>query len=140
VVVPNKRALILASSLATISLATLLVATALHRRRHKSPQTRGLLGQTRSTKDVDATTATHREQIKQKFSESKPTPWQESKTNAMTRTTNNATVTSKSTASVAVPPAMEPSSNSDSAVIVISPSQTPKEEEISVSDEDSKSG
>jgi hypothetical protein len=140
-VVPNKRALILASSLATISLATLLVATALHRRRHKSPRTRGLLGQTRSTKGVDATTtATHREQLKQKFSESKPTPWQESKTNAMTRTTNNATVTSKSTASVAVPPAMEPSSNSDSAVIVISPSQTPKEEEISVSNEARKAG
>jgi hypothetical protein len=53
----------------------------------------------------------------------------------MTRTTNNATVTSNNTTLVDVPQAMEPSSTSDSAVIVISPSQTPKEEEISVSDE-----
>ena len=133
--VPNKRTLILVSSFATISLATLLVATAIHRRRHKSPRTRGFLQQTRSTKGVNTTTAIHKEQLKEKFSENNPTPWQESKTNAMTRTTNNATVTSNNTTLVDVPQAMEPSSTSDSAVIVISPSQTPKEEEISVSDE-----
>ena len=140
--VPNKRTLILASSFATISLATLLVAAAaLHRRRHKSPRTRRFLRQTRSTKGVNTTTTTiHREQLKEKFSENNPTPWQESKTNAMTRTTNNAAVTSNNGTSVAVPQAMEPSSTSDSAVIVISPSQTPKEEEISVSNEARKAG
>lgn len=140
--VPNKRTLILASCLATIPLATLLIATALHRRRHKPPRTRGLLGQTRSTKGVNTTTALRREQLKEKLPESKSTTWQESKTNAMTRTTiNNATVTSEDTTSVAVPQPMEPSGTSDSAaVIVISPSQTPKEEEISVSDEARKAG
>lgn len=140
--VPNKRTLILVSSFATISLSTLLVATAIHRRRHKSPRTRGFLQQTRSTKGVNTTTTTAivKEQLKEKFSENNPTPWQESKTNAMTRTTNNATVTSNNTTLVDVPQAMEPSSTSDSAVIVISPSQTSKEEEISVSDEARKAG
>lgn len=140
--VPNKRTLILASSLATIPLAILLIATALHRRRHKPPRTRGFLRQTRSTKGVNTTTAIRREQLKEKLPESKPTTWQESKTNAMTRTTiNNATVTFKDITSVAVPQPMEPSDTSDSAaVIVVSPSQTPKEEEISISDEARKAG
>lgn len=140
--VSNKRILILASSVATISLATLLVATALHRRRHESPRTQGFLEQTRSTKGVNTTSAIHREQLKEKSSESKPTPWQESKTKAVKRfTTNNATVISKNTTSVAVPSPSVPSSTSDSAVMPdSSSSQTPIEEEISVSDEAKKSG
>lgn len=140
--VSNKRILILASSVATISLATLLVATALHRRRHKSPRTQGFLEQTRSTKGVNTTSAIHREQLKEKSSESKPTPWQESKTKAVKRfTTNNATVISKNTTPVAVPSPSVPSSTSDSAVMAdSSSSQTPIEEEISVSDEAKKSG
>jgi hypothetical protein len=141
--VSNKRILILASSVATISLATLLVATALHRRRHESPRTQGFLEQTRSTKGVNTTTAIHREQLKEKSSESKPTPWQESKTKAVKRfTTNNATVISKNTTPVAVPSPSVPSSTSDSAVMADSSSsyQTPEEEEISVSDEAKKSG
>ena len=140
--VSNKRILILASSVATISLATLLVATALHRRRHESPRTQGFLEQTRSTKGVNTTSAIHREQLKEKSSESKPTPWQESKTNAVKRfTTNNATVISKNTTPVAVPSPSVPSSTSDSAVMPdSSSSQTPIEEEISVSDEAKKSG
>lgn len=140
--VSNKRILILASSVATISLATLLVATALHRRRHESPRTQGFLEQTRSTKGVNTTSAIHREQLKEKSSESKPTPWQESKTKAVKRfTTNNATVISKNTTPVAVPSPSVPSSTSDSAVMAdSSSSQTPIEEEISVSDEAKKSG
>jgi hypothetical protein len=140
--VSNKRILILASSVATISLATLLVATALHRRRHESPRTQGFLEQTRSTKGVNTTSAIHREQLKEKSSESKPTPWQESKTKAVKRfTTNNATVISKNTTPVAVPSPSVPSSTSDSAVMADSSSyQTPEEEEISVSDEAKKSG
>jgi len=141
--VSNKRILILASSVATFSLATLLVATALHRRRHESPRTQGFLEQTRSTKGVNTTSAIHREQLKEKSSESKPTPWQESKTKAVKRfTTNNATVISKNTTPVAVPSPSVPSSTSDSAVMAdsSSSSQTPIEEEISVSDEAKKSG
>ena len=140
--VSNKRILILASSVATISLATLLVATALHRRRHESPRTQGFLEQTRSTKGVNTTSAIHREQLKEKSSESKPTPWQESKTKAVKRfTTNNASVISKNTTPVAVPSPSVPSSTSDSAVMAdSSSSQTPIEEEISVSDEAKKSG
>jgi ElaB/YqjD/DUF883 family membrane-anchored ribosome-binding protein len=135
--------LILASSLATISLATLLVATALHRRRHRSPRKQGFLRQTRSTKGVNTTTSVvHREQLKEKFPKAKPMPQQGSKTKAVTRiTTTNATISSKNTIPVAVPSPSVPSSTSDSAVITpSSSSQTPEEEEISVSDEAKKSG
>ena len=141
--VSNKKILILVSSVATISLATLLVATALHRRRHESPRTQGFLEHTRSTKGVNTTSAIHREQLKEKSSESKPTPWQESKTKAVKRfTTNNATVISRNTTPLAVPSPSVPSSTSDSAVMAdsSSSSQTPIEEEISVSDEAKKSG
>jgi ElaB/YqjD/DUF883 family membrane-anchored ribosome-binding protein len=139
--VSNKGTLILASSVATISLATLLVATALHRRRHKSSRTQGFLEQTRSIKGVNTTSAIHREQLEEKSPESKPTPWQESKTKAVKRfTTNNATDISKNTTLVAVPSPSVPSSTPDSAVITPSSYQTPEEEEISVSDEAKKSG
>jgi hypothetical protein len=134
----------LASSLATISLATMLIATALHRRRHKSPRKQGFLRQTRSTKGVNTTSAVHREQLKEKFPEAKPMPWQGSKTKAVTRITNttNATISSKNTTPAAVPSPPVPSSTSDSAAVIVdSSSQTPKEEEeISVSDEAKKSG
>jgi hypothetical protein len=139
--VPNKRTLILVSSLTTISLATLLlVASAFHRRKRKSPRTHGLLGQTRSTKGVDTTSSiTYRQQLREKSQRRQPTPSQGAKIKAVTRTTNNATATSKdptATSTIASPNA--PSSFSDSSSVV-SP-QTPKEEEISVSDEATKAG
>jgi hypothetical protein len=139
--VPNKRTLILASSLTTISLATLLlVASAFHRRKRKSPRTHGFLGQTRSTKGVDTTSSiTYRQQLREKSQRRQPTPSQGAKIKAVTRTTNNATATSKdptATSTIASPNA--PSSFSDSSSVV-SP-QTPKEEEISVSDEATKAG
>src|SRR5215203_1002217 len=140
--VPNKRTLILASSLTIISLATLLVASAIHGRKRKSPRTHGFLGQTRSTKGVDTTSSiTYRQQLREKSQRRQPTPSQGAKTKAVTRTTNNATATSKdptTTATIASPNA--PSSFSDSSSVV-SP-QTPKEEEeeISVSDEARKAG
>jgi len=136
---PNKKTLILASSIATISLATVLVATALHRRRHKSPRTNGFLGQTRPTKGVNTTSATCREQLKEKLPETKPMYWQGSKVKAVTRNTTNVTVTSKNTTPVAEPSPSVPPSTSDSAVTIAS-SQTPKEEEISVPDEAKKAG
>jgi hypothetical protein len=148
---PNKRRLILASSLASISLATMLVAYAIQRRRHKSPRTRGFLGQSKSTTDVDTNIATDRrqQQLKEKSQGQQPTLWQGSETKAVTKTTSrstNATITTKNTTTTATP-AVVPSpvvssstssSSSDSTVIVSH--QTPKEEETSLSDEAKKAG
>jgi hypothetical protein len=140
--VPNKRTLILVSSLTTISLATLLlVASAFHRRKRKSPRTHGFLGQTRSTKGVDTTSSiTYRQQLREKSQRRQPTPSQGAKTKAVTRTITNATASSKKdpTTTATIPSPIAPSSTSDSSAIV-SP-QTPKEEEISVSDEARKAG
>jgi hypothetical protein len=141
--VPNKRTLILVSSLTTISLATLLlVASAFHRRKRKSPRTHGFLGQTRSTKGVDTTSSiTYRQQLREKSQRRQPTPSQGAKTKAVTRTITNATASSKkeSTTTATIPSPLVPSSTSDSSAIISSP-QTPKEEEISVSDEARKAG
>src|SRR5215218_2664539 len=140
--VPNKRTLILVSSLTTISLATLLlVASAFHRRKRKSPRTHGLLGQTRSTKGVDTTSSiTYRQQLREKSQRRQPTPSQGAKTKAVTRTITNATASSKKdpTTTATIPSPIAPSTTSDSSAIV-SP-QTPKEEEISVYDEARKAG
>ena len=130
------------SSLTTISLATLLlVASAFHRRKRKSPRTHGFLGQTRSTKGVDTTSSiTYRQQLREKSQRRQPTPSQGAKTKAVTRTITNATASSKKdpTTTATIAPPNAPSSTSDSSSIV-SP-QTPKEEEISVSDEATKAG
>jgi hypothetical protein len=130
------------SSLTTISLATLLlVASAFHRRKRKSPRTHGFLGQTRSTKGVDTTSSiTYRQQLREKSQRRQPTPSQGAKTKAVTRTITNATASSKKdpTTTATIPSPIAPSSTSDSSAIV-SP-QTPKEEEISVSDEARKAG
>jgi hypothetical protein len=130
------------SSLTTISLATLLlVASAFHRRKRKSPRTHGLLGQTRSTKGVDTTSSiTYRQQLREKSQRRQPTPSQGAKTKAVTRTITNATASSKKdpTTTATIPSPIAPSTTSDSSAIV-SP-QTPKEEEISVYDEARKAG
>ena len=130
------------SSLTTISLATLLlVASAFHRRKRKSPRTHGLLGQTRSTKGVDTTSSiTYRQQLREKSQRRQPTHSQGAKTKAVTRTITNATASSKKdpTTTATIPSPIAPSTTSDSSAIV-SP-QTPKEEEISVSDEVTKAG
>src|SRR5215203_3082412 len=140
--VPNKRTLILASSLTAISLAILLVASAIHRRKRKSPRTHGFLGQTRSTKGVDTTSSiTYRQQLREKSQRRQPTPSQGAKTKAVTRTITNATASSKKdpTTTATIPSPIAPSTTSDRSAI-ISSSQTPKEEEISVSDEATKAG
>jgi hypothetical protein len=140
----NKRTVIAAAaSLAAIPLAAVLIAAAIHRGRRKSLQTSRLLGQTRSKAGV-ITTATDRQQQKEKLQGQPQSPWQGSQTKAATATTTaviptNTTVTAKDTTTpAAVPSPMVPSSTSDSAVIV-SP-QASKEEEISVSDEARKGG
>ena len=132
------------SSLTTISLATLLlVASAFHRRKRKSRRTHGFLGQTRSTKGVDTTSSiTYRQQLREKSQRRQPMPSQGAKTKAVTRTIANATASSKKdpTTTATIPSPIAPSSTSDSSAIISSSSQTPKEEEISVSDEATKAG
>ena len=147
----NKRAVIIASSLAAIPLTVLLIAAATHRGRRKSLQTSGFLRQTRSKTSVN-TTATHSQQQKEKLQAQPQSPWQgsETKKTAVTTTTSATTISANTfvddkdivTTSGVVPSPMVPSSTSDSPVIVpsSSSSQTPKEEEISVSDEASKAG
>ena len=147
----NKRAVIIASSLAAIPLTVLLIAAATHRGRRKSLQTSGFLRQTRSKTSVN-TTATHSQQQKEKLQAQPQSPWQgsETKKTAATTTTAATTISANTfvddkdivTTSGVVPSPMVPSSTSDSPVIVpsSSSSQTPKEEEISVSDEASKAG
>jgi hypothetical protein len=149
----NKRAVIIvvASSLAVIPLTVVLVAAATRKGRRKSLQTSGFLDQTRSKKSV-ITTATYGQQ-----QEEKPQPqypWQRSETNKQTATTTNTAATTISTNATVddkditthgvVVSSTVPSITSDSAVIVSSsspsPSQTSKEEEISVSDEARRTG
>ena len=149
----NKRAVIIASSLAAIPLTAVLIVVATHRGRRKSLQTSGSLEQTRSKMSVIVTTATHSQQQKEK-SQAQPQPprrGSETKKTAKT-TTTAATIISANTIvddKDITTPGVEssptvPSSTSDSAVIVPSSSssspQTSKEEEISVSEEARKTG
>ena len=148
----NKRAVIIvvASSLAVIPLTVVLVAAATRKGRRKSLQTSGFLDQTRSKKSV-ITTATYGQQQEEK--PQPQSPWQRSETNKQTATTTNTAATTISTNATVddkdittpgvVVSSTVPSITSDSAVIVSSspsPSQTSKEEEISVSDETRRTG
>ena len=135
--VSNKTAVMVASSLAAIPLATLLVAITINRR-SKSLRRHKFSGQTKSTTTgvTTTTTATERQQPKEKSLGQQPLSLQGSETNALTGTTSDRTITTKSTndtTSAAVPSPIVPPSTSDSPVIVSD--QTPKEEEVSVSDE-----
>nr|MDQ3851795.1 hypothetical protein [Thermoproteota archaeon] len=147
--VKNKRAVIIvASSLAAIPLTAVLIAVATRKGRRKSLQTSRFLGQTRLKNSV-ITTATHSQQQKEKPQPQPQSPWQGSEINKQTETTTttaatiistNAIVDEKdiTTPEVVLSPTV-PSGTSDNAVIVSS-SQTSKEEEISVSDEARKAG
>lgn len=148
----NKRAVIIASSLAAIPLTAVLIVVATHRGRRKSLQTSGSLEQTRSKMSVIVTTATHSQQQKKKPQAQPQPPRQGSETKKTAKTTTTAaTIISANTIvddKDITTPGVEssptvPSSTSDSAVIVPSSSsspQTSKEEEISVSDEARKTG
>jgi hypothetical protein len=135
--VSNKKAVMVASCLAAIPLATLLVAITINRRRSKSLRAHKFSGQTKSTTGVTTTTtATERQQPKEKSPGQQPLSLQGSETKALTSTATDGTITTKSTtttSSAAIPSPIVPSSTSDSPVIVSD--QTPKEEEMSVSDE-----
>jgi hypothetical protein len=137
----NKRTLIVASSFAAIPLAVVLIATATRRARRKSLQTSRFLGKTSSKTGV-ITTAADRLQQNEKSQLEAQSPWRGSETKA-TATIDiipfKTTIADKdATNSAAIPSPLVPSTTSDS-VVVISP-QTPKEEEISVSDEARKAG
>jgi hypothetical protein len=137
----NKRTLIVASSFAAIPLAVVLIATATRRARRKSLQTSRFLGKTSSKTGV-ITTAADRLQQNEKSQLVAQSPWRGSETKA-TATIDiipfKTTIADKdATNSAAIPSPLVPSTTSDS-VVVISP-QTPKEEEISVSDEARKAG
>jgi hypothetical protein len=137
----NKRTVIVVSSLAAIPLAVVLIAAATHRTGRKSLQTSRYLGQTNSKTGI-ITTATDRQQQKDKSQWEAQSPWRGSETKATTTIDTipiKTTIADKdATNSAAVPSPLVPSTTSDSGV-VISP-QTPKEEEISVSDEARKAG
>jgi hypothetical protein len=150
----NKRAVIIASSLAAISLTAVLIAAATHRGKRKSLQTSGSLGQTRSKMSAIITTAAARSQQQKEKSQAQPQPpWQGSETKktantntitaAATIISTNTIVDDKDITTPGVEPSpIVPSSTSDSAVIVpsSSSSQTSKEEELPVSDEARKAG
>jgi hypothetical protein len=149
----NKRAVIIASSLAAISLTAVLIAAATHRGKRKSLQTSGSLGQTKSKMSAIITTAAHSQQQKEKSQAQPQPPWQGSETKKTAKTTTitaaatiistNTIVDDKDITTPGVEPSpIVPSSTSDSAVIVpsSSSSQTSKEEELPVSDEARKAG
>jgi hypothetical protein len=140
-VLNNRTGVIVASSLAAITLAVVLIAAATHRARRKSLQTSRFLGQTGSKTGV-ITTITDRQQQNDKSQREAQSPWRGSETKA---TTTVETIPIKTTIAdkdatnyAAIPSPLVPSTTSDSA-LAISP-QTPKEEEISVSDEARKAG
>jgi hypothetical protein len=141
----NKKAVIIASSLAAIPLTAMLIAAAIHRGRIKSLKTSGFLEQKRSRMSV-ITNVPYSQQQKEKSQAQLQSPWQgsDTKKTAMTTTADTTLSTNTFVAGKDItPPAevsspMVPSSASDSAAMVYSSSsssQTSKEEEISVSDE-----
>jgi hypothetical protein len=147
----NKRALMIASSLAAIPLTIALITAASHRgRKHKLLQSRGFLEQTNSKTSVITTIPTHSQQQREKSKAQPNSPWQGSETRAAETMNTTATISTSTTvtykdvitAPEVVPSPVVPSSTSDSAVIAVSSSsQTSREEEeISLSDEARKAG
>jgi hypothetical protein len=145
---PDKRTLIVASSLAAIPLATVLVAATIYRRRPKSLQKSTFLGQdTRSKTSVITATATRKQQQREKSQAQLHSPRHGSEAGATTTTTTTAAISTNTVVADKdiTPPEVAPSPmvgsiTSDSQTIVPS-SQTPKEEDIiSVSDEARKAG
>ena len=145
----NKKAGIVISSLGPLALAALLIAIAAHRARHKSLQINTLSRQTSSKENNFTTSIEKHEEESQPQSES---PRQGSDTVEMIRTAavattistditnadNDIRVPSLTLAGIVLSP-IEPSSSTESAMKA-SPSQTPKQQELSISDEARKAG
>jgi hypothetical protein len=147
----NKKAVIVISSLGLIALSELLIAVAAHRARHKSLQINTLSRQT-SSKEKIAFTAS----IKKQEEESRPQSEslcrgsdtaETTTTTAVDTTTHSTNITNAYneitvptlTLAGRIPSPIEPFSTTESAMKA-SPSQTPKEQEISISDEARKAG
>ena len=144
---PDKRTLIVASSLAAIPLATVLVAAAIYRRRPKSLRKSTFLGQdTRSKTSVITATTTHKQQQRENSQAQLDSPWHGSEAGATTTMTTTAAISTNTVVADKdiTPPGVAPSQmvgsiTSDSQTTVPS-SQTQKEKDISVSDEARKAG
>jgi hypothetical protein len=137
--IPNKRTLIIASSLTAIPLFTLLIAVAIQRKGRKPSRRAEFLGQTKSTKHLNTINTTDKKQL---------TTWQRSDTRAVTNSakaitngiTNASTTTNNSNTSnnPATPTAPILHSGVDSDIII---SQlAAKEAQASLSDEAKKAG
>src|SRR5918992_2792749 len=153
----NKRAVIIASSIGAIPLTALLIAIVGRRAKHRSLQKSILLKQTRSESNTLANIAptTHSQQQKQE-SQPQSEPLRQGfeameATTTTIPTTTTTTTTSTNTTStdnditipaglaVAVPSLIEPSSSTE-GIMMASSSDTPKEQEASISDEAKKAG
>ena len=144
---PDKRTLILASSLAAIPLATVLVAATIYRRRPKSLQKSTFLGQeTRSKRSVITATATRKQQQREKSQAQLHSPRHGSEAGATTTMTTtaaistNTVVADKDITSPEVAPSPKVGSITSDSQTIVPSSQTQKEEDISVSDEARKAG
>ena len=137
--IPNKRTVIIASSLAAIPVITLLIGGAIQRKRRKSLRRAEFLGQTKSTKHVNTINTTDKKQL---------TTWQRSDTRAVTNsakaitngitnasTTTNISNTSNNPATLTAPILH---SGADSDIIISH--QAAKEAQVSLSDEAKKAG
>jgi hypothetical protein len=147
----NKKAMIVISSLGLIALSELLIAVAAHRARHKSLQINTLSRQTSSKeKNIFTTSIKKQEEESQPQSESlrRGSDTAETTMTAAVATTiistnitnadNEITVPTLTLAGI-VPSPIGPFSTTESAMKA-SPSQTQKEQEISISDEARKAG
>jgi hypothetical protein len=137
----NKRTVIVASTYAAIPLAAVLIVIATRRARRKSLQTSRFFSQTSSKTGVITTaTGQHQQNDKSQFEAQFPSRDSETKATTTIDTIGiKTTIADKdATNSAAISSPLVPSTTSDSA-LAISP-QTPKVEEISVSDEARKAG
>ena len=141
----NRRTLTLASSLAAVPLVMMLVAILLHKRRRRSSGTSGFLPQTTSIKQgANTMTGIDGQGLKEKSQRQQSMPWQESKIMKVMATIN--TIDNSKDATHAAMPLLTVSPSAfDNAVIDSSSSssittQTPKEQEVSISDDARKAG
>ena len=152
----NKKAVIVASSLAAIPLTAVLIAIVNRRAMHRSLQRTKLLKQTRSESNTLTNIAITNSQQQNEASQSQSESLRQSLETVEATTNNTATATTSISAtanvlnsdkdivvpvtlSVLVSSPTDPSSSNVSP-IVASPSQTPKEQEISFNDEARKAG
>ena len=147
----NKKAVIVISSLGLIALSGLLIAVAAHKARHKSLQINTLSRQTSSKeRNIFTTSIKKQDEELQSQTESlrRASDTAEAIMTAAVATTTISTNRTNADNEIKVPTPtlpgripfpIEPFSTTES-VMKASPSQTPKEQEISISDEARKAG